>query len=330
MTTDSGRAWQPHPPPSVPVSGRRESSSSRSGGDDSGGGGSSSSNNDNRVVQSPRWPALLQNFDLLTAACKQRTIEKCRLTYGSEITVIVSVGRGRRSLDQIFPSFALDPRGRRRFGRQGLASFDVEPSREFLGREVPRFSALVLAFARILPHGRFPGSLEFVAPLDRREGGIPAGRRLQNGGQQLAWSARLKRRQRVLVKLSPDRGQFEAGLVTFVVDVRVHVLPGGHEPNVLRRGRRAAGKVGGGTHQVRIPMVQLRESDGGIGRGRWLSLQRTGDSSGVGFRFVGPGCSVPVSKRAAMGHGGKTYGDLDEGGGRPPAEAVVVAATEEC
>ena len=109
----------------------------------------------------------LQNLDLLTAASKQRTIEKCRLTYGSEITIIISVN-ARRSLDQIFPSLALDPSRRWRLGRHCLSAFDAQPSGEFLSREFPRFSAFVLALARILPHGWFSGPLEFVASLDGR------------------------------------------------------------------------------------------------------------------------------------------------------------------
>jgi hypothetical protein len=64
----------------------------------------------------------LQNLDLLTATSKQRTIEKCRLTYGSEITIIIGFCCGCRSLNQIFPSLPLDPRGRRRLGRHCLSS----------------------------------------------------------------------------------------------------------------------------------------------------------------------------------------------------------------
>lgn len=135
------------------------------------------SSSDSKVVQdsNPFWGAFpsggvhLQNLDLLTAASKQRTIEKCRLTYGSEITIIISICSTGRSLDQIFPSFALNPGRRGWFGGHGFSAFDAQPPGEFLSREFPRFSAFVLALARILPHGRFPGSRKFfAASLDGR------------------------------------------------------------------------------------------------------------------------------------------------------------------
>ena len=84
-----------------------------------------SSRSDSKIVQDSmpsgvaflfRGGVYLQNLDLLAAASKQRTIEKCRLTYGSEITIIISVCCAGRSLDQIFPSLSLHPRCRGWFG----------------------------------------------------------------------------------------------------------------------------------------------------------------------------------------------------------------------
>jgi hypothetical protein len=105
----------------------------------------------------------LQNLDLLTAASKQRTIEKCRLTYGSEITIIIGFCCGRRSLDQIFPSLPLDPRGRRRLGRHRLSSLVGYAAR----KEFFRLSAFVFSFARVFAHRWFSWPLLFSA-LDRR------------------------------------------------------------------------------------------------------------------------------------------------------------------
>ncbi len=96
---------------------------------------------------------ILQNFDLLAATgSKQRTIEKCHLTYGSEISILISVRSTGRRFNQVFPPLALNPGGRRRLGRHGLASFDTESPAEFLGRKVFRLAAFMFAFSGILAH----------------------------------------------------------------------------------------------------------------------------------------------------------------------------------
>ncbi len=74
-------------------------------------------NSDDKEIRlAQRFPisVVLQNFDLLTAASKDRTIEKCHVTYGSEISIIISLRSTGRRFDQIFPSLALDPGSGRR------------------------------------------------------------------------------------------------------------------------------------------------------------------------------------------------------------------------
>lgn len=66
---------------------------------------------------------LLQYFDFLATTSKQRTVKKCHLTYRSKISIIVGFGSRCRSLNQIFPSFALHPRRRRWFCRHGFSAF---------------------------------------------------------------------------------------------------------------------------------------------------------------------------------------------------------------
>jgi hypothetical protein len=124
-----------------------------------------------KIVQdgNPFWGAFssggvhLQNFDLLAAASKQRTIEKCRLTYGSEITIIISLRSTRRRLDQVFPSLALNPRRGGGFGRHCFSAFDAQPSGKLFGRKFPRFSAFMFAFASVLAHGWLSRSWKTLA-----------------------------------------------------------------------------------------------------------------------------------------------------------------------
>ena len=65
---------------------------------------------------------LLQYFDFLAATSKQRTIEKCHLTYRSKISIIIGFGGRCRSLNQIFPSLALHPCRRRWLCRHGFSA----------------------------------------------------------------------------------------------------------------------------------------------------------------------------------------------------------------
>ena len=53
----------------------------------------------------------------------------------SEITIILSICNACSSLDQIFPSLALHPRSRRRFGRHRFSAFDAQPPGKLLAEK---------------------------------------------------------------------------------------------------------------------------------------------------------------------------------------------------
>ena len=79
---------------------------------------------------------VLQDFDLLTTAGKERIVEEGHLTYGSEVVVLVEIRRRGRGLDQIFPSLPLHPGGGRWLRRHDPPALDAHSPREFLRVEL--------------------------------------------------------------------------------------------------------------------------------------------------------------------------------------------------
>lgn len=81
--------------------------------------------------------------------------------YRSQIAIVVGLCRRSGSLDQVLPSFALNPRRRWGLSRHRLAAFYAQSSGEVLG-----FVTLMFRLSCILANGRLARPLELAAALD--------------------------------------------------------------------------------------------------------------------------------------------------------------------